>query len=53
MFDALLLEKTEAGFQAGVRSLDESRLPVPVLGASLQRLKDQHIQRSLQKLCLV
>ena len=27
MFDALLLEKTEAGFQAGVRSLDESRLP--------------------------
>lgn len=27
MFKALLLEKSESGFQAGVRSVDESRLP--------------------------
>jgi acrylyl-CoA reductase (NADPH) len=27
MFKALLLEKTEAGFQAGIRQVDESRLP--------------------------
>jgi acrylyl-CoA reductase (NADPH) len=27
MFDALLLEKTDAGFRAGVQVLDESRLP--------------------------
>jgi len=27
MFDALLLEKTDAGFVAGVQALDESRLP--------------------------
>ena len=27
MFKALLLEKTDAGFRAGIQSLDESRLP--------------------------
>src|SRR5450755_839219 len=27
MFNALLLEKTDAGFSAGLQSLDESRLP--------------------------